>query len=1295
MALQHQFAIAAHNDAQARRSRHNSAQNSSGSDHARWPTTKTSQTTVSQHQSSASSSTQDHDELEEIVAEPETSYDWDPAASHDALRDLRNQQLDSLQSILHSIAESLFEHPPASSAATNSVRTLILDDLFASLRRIGGHTAPLSPTFTRSPSTAAGVKPISDIDRLVLLVDRLTLAFGNRTDARQADLLANLATLAQSLVVSERRLSRPALDSPPRTPRTLAAAHRRRSVQSPHSTSHRSASRNSVSSIHSYAALSTSSDEATPTAAASDDPLQPKFGLQPRRAPSPPAKAAHPLETLSAVPEQHHVDGSTFDMATLKRAPASSRSPTNITFSLEALYTPQPFGLGLVKPQSPRSDQASRAASVGDRSDSTALPNRKRYSVQTDSAASTALPSYDSYDAIKKAPHTSDDLPEYDPSSAQASFATDSKKSLDAPTLLERRRAKLAAQHSAYAARTPQDLAMVESSIDRLSTVMPQLDNQRALSPQEQREAQLHHMMARLAQSSSKRMNDQRSNPPSLRASRPAPLPQVSAEMASVVLAKSGEKQRPLPQPDAVGEFPSRGILMDAEPDVPKTPVTPNSVHSSSSSRRGSLLPGAFARKLSIASIGNAIRRASIYDTTKVKPKEVAEHREHDVDASVRGEPNGKATVRRRRAATTHDSRAKSDIADGLASLFNEGKPRKNSAGDVSSASKARSQAVFRAIDFADDTPRGRDSSLMPRASCEEEDDSMLDDYTFAKLDTRTSNHRLSVVPDPPRSPAASWGSGSLSHSSSRRSSQLTTSNPSTPTWPKSPLTPISPVASKRSPTKPTVSFAPDTLQPPPPGRAMAASTQSQLRDNASAYHRPRKCSDFPPCDLARDPLVCAAAAAAACAAASPNDLIVYSVFDAESNKAADTLARLFPSHQSEHVDLEYLVEAQHTLGSISVMLWTASDRELECEYELVDDVLHVAPVGNGMLQLGACEPSVGSGSSDKKRKQGQDHVRSRGVQVRLPAAAVAGQAGRVQLSGAKVSRVKLDLTEAEKRTGWQQSRSEGMVEFPLSASEFVQGGIEGLCCAVCDSGSKLMEMQGVEWRALPSEGWEELVDAWMCHADQELNRSLTETAVRFASKLDTGAEEASARVGKTVWVGDAYMLVPRPLLDEESTVFDEAKVSGVVVFSSKRTGIESRRFPRCSSEFRCNGSSTDTPLLSPRSTSRLGFCLVAPCCALPFCAFSLLLLFVGLLSGFFASAGGWCHYASPSEVAPPSVGLRSVRRFGCFAWVMSTSVDGRGTSFDRRSTEQETEVERGRARPLRAMTKDKWCKRA
>lgn len=277
-------------------------------------------------------------------------------------------------------------------------------------------------------------------------------------------------------------------------------------------------------------------------------------------------------------------------------------------------------------------------------------------------------------------------------------------------------------------------------------------------------------------------------------------------------------------------------------------------------------------------------------------------------------------------------------------------------------------------------------------------------------------------------------------------------------------------------------------------------------------------------------------------------------------------MVRNFVHSDSSRVDLEYFVEAQHALGSISVMLWihfAVSDTDtVEVDYEVVDSrTLVIVPV-NGKVDICVpCESSEsGTSSSGEqrgvKRKQVSGHVRS-DVRVELPAAAEVPQMGRVVLQPGKsggagaVCRIKLTMTEAERDTGAQESRAEGMVEWPLSAVELATGAIQGIGCAVCFKSApaeraSLLKVQSgsVRWRALPSEGWQELADAWMCHADQELNRSLTETAVKFSSKVQAGKSEDEERIegeeAETVWVGDTYFLIPKRLFEVSTVVFEE-----------------------------------------------------------------------------------------------------------------------------------------------------------
>jgi hypothetical protein len=59
-----------------------------------------------------------------------------------------------------------------------------------------------------------------------------------------------------------------------------------------------------------------------------------------------------------------------------------------------------------------------------------------------------------------------------------------------------------------------------------------------------------------------------------------------------------------------------------------------------------------------------------------------------------------------------------------------------------------------------------------------------------------------------------------------------------------------------------------------------------------------------------------------------------------------------------------------------------------------------------------------------------------------------------------------------------------------------------------------------------------------MCHGDQELNRSLTETAVKFSSSLHTQASTSA----RTVWVGDTYIVASLDAL--EQVVVEQNQVS-------------------------------------------------------------------------------------------------------------------------------------------------------
>ncbi|CCF50661.1 uncharacterized protein UHOR_06205 [Ustilago hordei] len=80
-----------------------------------------------------------------------------------------------------------------------------------------------------------------------------------------------------------------------------------------------------------------------------------------------------------------------------------------------------------------------------------------------------------------------------------------------------------------------------------------------------------------------------------------------------------------------------------------------------------------------------------------------------------------------------------------------------------------------------------------------------------------------------------------------------------------------------------------------------------------------------------------------------------------------------------------------------------------------------------------------------------------------------------------------------------------------------------------------------------------------MCHGDQELNRSLTETAVRFSSKIQAGPHdgvEGEQVKRKTIWVGDTYLLLPRQMLDSSKVAFETQDVQTVMRCSTCHSAL-------------------------------------------------------------------------------------------------------------------------------------------
>lgn len=132
---------------------------------------------------------------------------------------------------------------------------------------------------------------------------------------------------------------------------------------------------------------------------------------------------------------------------------------------------------------------------------------------------------------------------------------------------------------------------------------------------------------------------------------------------------------------------------------------------------------------------------------------------------------------------------------------------------------------------------------------------------------------------------------------------------------------------------------------------------------------------------------------------------------------------------------------------------------------------------------------------------------------LRLPTPVILGQAGSASLSGDHYS-LKLRAGAAS----IPRSSSDVFVPMPLSAASLQAQRPPTFRCSSC-SQRVINSSATTRYRALPSEHWEELVDAWMCHGDQELNVSV--------ARGREGMDESKKLPDQEAWVGDVYLLWP------------------------------------------------------------------------------------------------------------------------------------------------------------------------
>lgn len=140
-------------------------------------------------------------------------------------------------------------------------------------------------------------------------------------------------------------------------------------------------------------------------------------------------------------------------------------------------------------------------------------------------------------------------------------------------------------------------------------------------------------------------------------------------------------------------------------------------------------------------------------------------------------------------------------------------------------------------------------------------------------------------------------------------------------------------------------------------------------------------------------------------------------------------------------------------------------------------------------------------------------------VRLKLPTKVVYPQRKRVKL-------VERDLFEFNLQVSHQSRKSltTPVVEppsYPFSSMEFSSSKPSSFRCAKCSrdvaSGDHV-----ASYRDLPSEGWSEHVDNWMCHPTQELN------ADYYRNSISSSANPNEVLIGSNYWVFNKKNIVEK-----------------------------------------------------------------------------------------------------------------------------------------------------------------------
>lgn len=212
-----------------------------------------------------------------------------------------------------------------------------------------------------------------------------------------------------------------------------------------------------------------------------------------------------------------------------------------------------------------------------------------------------------------------------------------------------------------------------------------------------------------------------------------------------------------------------------------------------------------------------------------------------------------------------------------------------------------------------------------------------------------------------------------------------------------------------------------------------------------------------------------------------------------------------------ERTPYVYLAETQNRLSYVSIFIWCNAAQVEEVQlmtYDIHDCITH------SVLIL-----------------HPQHHLHKRRFTCKLPC--LVQQTARRSGSLAKQGdfwQLRIPMRPPSPSNGPRVTA----LDAPLTAAQLTELGPATWHCRYCST--VVADTQAAnKFVSLPSQHWEELVDAWMCHTDQELNQNLVQAQkdLEHHTGLDRGQ----------VHVSDRYIVISDAMLVGQGTFRDGVSV--------------------------------------------------------------------------------------------------------------------------------------------------------